>query len=146
MNEAEVLRVLRVHWVLPGPSGRRVDLASSSVLTGAAPARTAVVFVRLHKIAVSNGFRVGTYMAGCLLDVVVVMVVHLLKSSLSLVGGFPQPSVHLTRLFRFLRTLRRNLPQPELLLLGQFDGPFLDFPRLLLQFVARRLGRFLISE
>ena len=32
MNEAEVLWVLRVHWVLPGPSGRRVDLASSSGL------------------------------------------------------------------------------------------------------------------
>lgn len=140
MNEAEVLRVLRVHWVLPEPGGRRVDLASSSVLTGAAPARTAVVFVR---------------MAGCLLDVVVVMVVHLLKSSLSLVGGFPQPLVHLTclycfyrfyRFFRFLRTLRRNLSQPELPLLGQFDGPFLDFPRLLLRVVAERLGRFLISE
>ena len=92
MNEAEVLRILRVDWVLPVTCGRRVDLASGCIFTRTASTRTAIVFVWLQLCT-------GTYMAGCLLDVVVMMVVDLLEPDLRLLVVCLLPRVHLTRFF-----------------------------------------------
>ena len=75
-------------------------------------------------------------MTGRLLDIVVVMVVHLLQANLRLLLALLPPFVPLTRVFRLLRTLRRDLFHLELLLLSHFAGPFLHFFDFLLRIVA----------
>ena len=101
MHDAIVLWILGVRWVLPVACGCCMNLASSSIFTRAASARTAVVFIWLHKTVASYTFRSDTYMTGCLLDVVVMMVVHLLESTPRLLLAFLSALIHLTRFPRF---------------------------------------------